>query len=166
MTDANSSFWDFSLKLFAKPSIARACLDLQDSLGIDVNVLLFMLWCAHCGRRLNARDVGSVVNLVKSWQEDVVWPLRLARTALKRPTPNWPPTQTRELRESVKAAELEAERLQQEVMATIIPVDKIGLPDTIDAATAANLTSYAELMHATFPSAHIAVFLNCLKELP
>jgi hypothetical protein len=65
----------------------------------------------------------------------------------------------------VKAAELEAERLQQEVMAASIPVTEIGLPDTIDAATVANLRSYAEFTQVAFPEAHIAVFLNDLTEL-
>ncbi|MDE2377211.1 TIGR02444 family protein [Bradyrhizobium sp.] len=160
MTDANSSFWAFSLRTFANPSVAKACLDLQDTFGIDVNVLLFMLWCAHCGRRLNACDVGNIVNLVARWQADVVSPLRLVRRALKRPTANWLSMQTQGLRETVKAAELEAERLQQEIMAASIPVTEIGLPDTIDAAKASNLKSYAEFMRVAFPEVHITVLLN------
>jgi len=166
MTDANSSFWAFSLRTFADPSVAHACLDLQDTLGIDVNVLLFMLWCAHCGRRLSACDVENIVNLVTRWQADVVSPLRLVRNALKRPTANWLSMQTQGLRESVKAAELEAERLQQEFMAASILVTEIGLPDTLNAARAGNLRSYSEFMQVAFPEAHIAVFLNCLTEFP
>ena len=65
MTDDNASFWAFSLKAFAKPPVAQACLDLQDRLGVDVNVLLFLLWCARRGRRLSMRDVGNVVTLVE-----------------------------------------------------------------------------------------------------
>lgn len=164
MTNDNASFWTFSLKAFAKSSVAHACLDLQDSLGMDVNVLLFTLWCARCGRRLSAGDVGDVVNLVDGWQSDVVVPLRFVRTALKRPAPNWPLQQTQELRELVKAAELEAERLQQDIMASI-PVTEIGLPDTILAAAAANLRAYAEVRDVAFPPAHIAVLLTCLEEL-
>ncbi|MGO9773073.1 MAG: TIGR02444 family protein [Roseiarcus sp.] len=166
MTDSDASFWTFSLKTFANASVAHACLDLQDGLGIDVNILLFMLWCARHRRRLSARDVGNVVNLAKGWQADIVRPLRLVRSILKRPAPNWPAIQTRGLRESVKAAELEAERLQQEAMAASIPVTEIGLPDTIDAAAAANLKAYAEFARVAFPESHVAVLLSCLAETP
>ena len=42
----NNPFWDFSLKLYASPAVQTACLDLQDDCGVDVNVLLYMLWQA------------------------------------------------------------------------------------------------------------------------
>ncbi len=166
MTDANASFWTFSLEAFANASVAHACLDLQDRLGVDVNMLLFMLWCARYGRRLGARDVGNVANLARGWQADVVRPLRHVRSILKRPAQNWPADQTRGLRESVKAAELEAERLQQEAMAASICVTEIGLPDTIDAAAAANLKAYAEFARVAFPETHLAVLLSRLAETP
>src|ERR1019366_269571 len=118
MTGSSLSFWTFSLQTYAKPSVAQTCLDLQDRLGIDVNVLLFMLWCAHYGRRLSAQNIANVV-----------YPLRLVRNALKYPLPNWSSQGTESLRERVKAAELEAERLQQEVMGSSISVTGIGQPD-------------------------------------
>ncbi|MGO9006628.1 MAG: TIGR02444 family protein [Beijerinckiaceae bacterium] len=166
MPDSSLSFWTFSLQTYAKPSVAQTCLDLQDRFGIDVNVILFMLWCAHYGRRLSAESIRNVVDLVNSWQADVVYPLRLARRALKHPAPNWPPQGTESLRERVKAAELEAERLQQEVMASSISVTGIGLPDEIRAAARANLESYAEIASVAFPEPHIAVFVNCLTDAP
>ena len=166
MTGSSPSFWTFSLQTFAKPSVAQTCLDLQDRLGIDVNVLLFMLWCAHYGRRLSAQNIGNIVDLVNNWQADVVHPLRLVRNALKYPAPNWPSQGTESLRERVKAAELEAERLQQEVMASSISVTGIGQPDGIRAAATANLKAYAEIASVAFPETHIAVFVNCLTDPP
>ncbi|MGP0058094.1 MAG: TIGR02444 family protein [Beijerinckiaceae bacterium] len=166
MPGSSLSFWTFSLQTFAKPSVAQTCLDLQDRFGIDVNILLFMLWCAHYGRRLSAQNIGNVIDLVNSWQADVVRPLRFARSALKHPAPNWPSQPTESLRERVKAAELEAERLQQEVMAASISVTGIGLPDAVRAAATANLKAYAEIACAAFPETHIAVFVNCLADTP
>jgi uncharacterized protein (TIGR02444 family) len=166
MPNSSLSFWTFSLQTYAKPSVAQTCLDLQDRFGTDVNVLLFLLWCAHCGRRLTAQNIRNVVDLVNSWQADVVYPLRLVRRALKHPAPNWPPQGTELLRERVKAAELEAERLQQEVMASSISVSEIGLPDGTRAAARANLSSYAEIAGVVFPESHIAVFVNCLTDAP
>jgi uncharacterized protein (TIGR02444 family) len=166
MPGSSLSFWTFSLQTFAKPSVAQTCLDLQDRCGIDVNVLLFMLWCAHYGRRLSAQNICNVVDLVNSWQTDVVDRLRLVRRALKHPAASWPPQGTESLRARVKAAELEAERLQQEVMASSICVTEIGLPDGIRAAATANLKAYAEIASVAFSESHIAVLVSCLNDAP
>ena len=41
-----SPFWRFSVKFYAEPGVAQACIDLQDQAGVDVNILFFLLWNA------------------------------------------------------------------------------------------------------------------------
>ena len=57
---SKSPFWRFSVKFYAVPGVAQACIDLQDQAKVDVNVLFFLLWNATQGRALNAADVTEV----------------------------------------------------------------------------------------------------------
>src|SRR4051794_37663070 len=73
---APSPFWTFSLRLYGTAGVPPACIALQDAGGVDVNLLLFLLFCARAGRRLGAADVGKIVSTVDPWRNEVVVPLR------------------------------------------------------------------------------------------
>ena len=56
MSDASapsegSPFWRFSLRFYRLPKAADACIELQEEAGVDVNLLLFLLWHARQRRR-------------------------------------------------------------------------------------------------------------------
>jgi len=107
-------FWSFSLATYARPGVSEACLDLQDRLGLDVNLVLFALWAgAGCGVRLTVAELQRLDHAVSAWRRDVVVPLRGVRRTLK----NVPGIEPFRLR--IKAAELESERLQQAALRTI-----------------------------------------------
>jgi uncharacterized protein (TIGR02444 family) len=162
MSDSGSSFWTFSLKVYAEQAFANVCLGLQDQFDADVNVLLFMLWSAHRGRRLSPREIGDIIDLVTPWQSQVVRPLRLARRSLKIPPSDWPLQEIEALRRSVKADELEAERLQQHALAHYAEANDIGQPDTTRAASVSNLENYASLLHVAFPDQAISILVNSI----
>jgi uncharacterized protein (TIGR02444 family) len=120
-----SPFWDFSLRLYARPGVADACLRLQDRHGIDVNLLFYCLWLGMAGERASRRDVSRMMARVRSLHEDVVKPLRTARTALKRMLA----AEAKELlpaigalRAAIKKSELQAEHLEQVALGAIRPV--------------------------------------------
>lgn len=104
------SFWDFSLQVYAMPDMAATCVALQDGHGADVNLLLFGLWAAYRGRSVGAAEIAELQRIASPWRDEVIGPLRAARRMLK----NFTIPHAAELRETVKGAELEAERLQQE----------------------------------------------------
>ena len=54
---AVSPFWTFSLRIYGQPGVPPACLTLQDEHGVDVNVLLFALYAASCGRQLASYSI-------------------------------------------------------------------------------------------------------------
>ena len=47
-----SPFWQFSLAFYRQPGVADACIRLQEEAGVDVNLLLFLLWQASLKRGL------------------------------------------------------------------------------------------------------------------
>jgi len=120
------SFWDFSLAFYAMPGVAEACLQLQDSGGADVNVLLFLLYRARNGCMLSAAEVRHIEALAAPWREAVVVPLRTVRRTLKAPVGAFPPQLTAALRTEIKRIELAAERVQQETLERLAAIEAPG----------------------------------------
>jgi len=116
---SGGAFWNFSLAVYRDPAVQRECLELQDRYGIDVNLLLF---CAFVGAvhaaLLSADEVKQAASAVAEWQRDVVVGLRGVRRALKPLAQDKAPpgAAAAALRETVKAAELEAERIEQQML--------------------------------------------------
>ena len=90
MTDATpdkssreSPFWRFSLRFYARPEVAAACLELQDKAGVDVNLMLFLLFLAEEKRAVTKDEVARLDARIASWRAQVVIPLRDLRRRLK-----------------------------------------------------------------------------------
>lgn len=121
MSDSNGRFWAFSLEVYAGPGVAPACLALQDRHGLDVNLLLFCCWAASQGVTLDQRAIAAAAAAVAGWRNQVVKPLRSLRRRLKRESEGFPEAETAALREKVLAVELEAERLEQTRLESLLP---------------------------------------------
>jgi uncharacterized protein (TIGR02444 family) len=78
-----SPFWRFSLAFYRRPKVADACIALQEEAGVDVNLLLFLLWQATLNRKLSAAEVSELESRIAPWREMTVVPLRAVRRALK-----------------------------------------------------------------------------------
>src|SRR5689334_18064039 len=107
---SESAFWKFSLRFYAKAGVARACIELQDAAGVDVNLLFLLLFFADCGRSVTRDEVARIDAAIAPWRKEVVHPLRTVRRALKS---NPGVSGAENLRGEVKRIELESERLQQ-----------------------------------------------------
>jgi uncharacterized protein (TIGR02444 family) len=159
-----SPFWTFSLRLYADPEVARVSVELQDCQGADINVLLFMLWAASCGRRLSIGEVGDIVASVESWRTSVVVPLRTARRSLRSPPALIDAKFAAALRLQVKKVELEAERLQEEALYRLRAIDELGRPEpSLDAAATANVKAYSGVLAKEFGAAAIETLLAALQ---
>ncbi len=113
-----SGFWDYSIALYGRQEVAQACLGLQRRHGIDVNIVLFCLWLAASGRGAFAEgELPDALAAVQSWQKEVVRPLRKLRQRLKSPIAPAPPDLANGLRRQVAAAELDAEHIEQLILA-------------------------------------------------
>ena len=106
----SNPFWDYSIAVYSRQGVAPACLALQDSFDLDVNLLLYAAWLAHLGQRLDQDHLSAVEALVADWRDNMVRPLRRVRQHW-RESP-----QAVELREGIKSLELRAEQQQQDAM--------------------------------------------------
>ena len=111
------SLWDFALRTYARPNVAAICLRLQDEFGADVPVLLYGAWMALVrGTELTPAQVRETVERVRPWQEEVVRPLRAIRRDLKAGPYPAPSPEAEVMRTKLKGVEIEAERIELEVL--------------------------------------------------
>ena len=155
-----SAFWQFSLAFYARPQVAAACLELQDSAGVDVNVMLYLLFLATQLRQVSHDDVARIDALAAAWRTQVVLPLRNMRRGLKTGIAPCPPETTEPLRSAIKRVELDAERIEQETLERLAAPPSIGIKisSRIDAAHA-NLDAYAAFL-ATLPATPLKILLD------
>ncbi len=163
---AGSPFWRFSLRFYRQPEVADACITLQEQAGVDVNLLLFLLWHAIQKRALSTAEISELEKRIAPWRNATVVPLRTMRRALKSP-PELVGGATAELfRTKIKAAELEAERLQQEAMHKLAVPSLLGKDAaSLEAAARANMAAYAALRGAPFPASPSETLLAALASL-
>jgi len=155
---SESAFWKFSLRFYAQPGVAPACIELQDDAGVDVNLLFLFIFLAEAGRSVARVDVARIDAAIAPWRNEVVRPLRAARRALKN-SPGVSGAET--LRSEVKRIELEAERLQQEALFVMFPAASIGVAAPRAQAARANLAAYAQYL-GSVPQAPLDVVLQAV----
>jgi uncharacterized protein (TIGR02444 family) len=161
-----SLFWRFSLSFYRQPGVADACIALQEQAGIDVNLLLFLLWHATYRRALSAAEVAELEGHIGAWRDATVIPLRTVRRALKAPPALVAPAAAELFRTKIKAVELEAERLQQEAMYQLARPPQLGheAASPEDAARA-NVAAYETMRRASFPKSATETVLAALARL-
>ena len=159
-----SPFWRFSIKFYAEPGVAEACIALQDQANVDVNVLFFLLWNATAKRALNAAEVGEVEQSIGAWRDMTVVPIRNVRRALKSPPPVMAADTAEGLRTRIKAVELEAERLQQEALYDLARAGGLGqdAPSPVEAAKA-SISAYQGVI-GPFPAAPLDTVLSAFAK--
>lgn len=126
----NFPFWSFSIDRYMRPGVSTVCLNLQARHQLDVNIVLFSLWLAD---QNYAGDQNSFVALIAKAEElhtNVVRALRLVRQKLKLTTYGLPEDQAEAFRTSIKAQELAAEKLEQQLLfSTFLSMPVVELQD-------------------------------------
>ena len=106
--------WTFTVEMYGRSGVAKLCLDLQDRCGLDVNMLLFMFFLGQKG--LAPHSISSLEETVRDWRDKVIVPLRTTRRFLR----DAPSESAQELRQRVKADELQAERIEQHILCAAV----------------------------------------------
>jgi len=77
-------FWQFSLKTYEKHGVKECCLSLQDSYGVDVNLLLLCHWLDSQEQVLSRQTLDDLIALSTNWQTKALVPLREKRATLAK----------------------------------------------------------------------------------
>ncbi|MDX1403708.1 MAG: TIGR02444 family protein [Woeseiaceae bacterium] len=140
-------FWDFSVRTYRVTGVADACLSLQNDHDVDVNMLLFCAWVGAAIGEFDGELFNQANEFSNQWAENVVIPLREARTWMKHQgchTEPMPSEECMALREEIKSIELGSEKLQQQVLESLVTVDDEPpvSPESVIGNVRANLMLY------------------------
>lgn len=131
-----SAFWDWALVAYRAPGVSEACLDLQDSAGQNVPLLLWAAWAAATGRPPDEDTAEAACDIARAWESVAVLPLRTVRRTLKKPIPDIGDAGRQALRDQIKAVELAAERHLMEDLEALIEAPCSAPGPTIEALVA------------------------------
>jgi uncharacterized protein (TIGR02444 family) len=156
LTNTDTPFWRFSLHFYRQAGVAEACIALQDDCGVDVNLLLFLLWLAANKRQLSVDNIKELDQAVRSWRDLTIVPIREVRRKLKGAPTLVEAGKQEAFRTKIKAIELDAERLQQEALYARSRSTPCGSEAHPPAAARANLAAYERVLGARFlnPAVH------------
>jgi uncharacterized protein (TIGR02444 family) len=116
----DNPFWQFSLAVHGAPGVDAECLMLQDTHGIDVDVLLFCAWTGAQGIVLTDAHMAAIEALLRPWRDTAIAPLRAARRGIKA-LPQMVDTDVAALRKDVAALELRAEQIEHAMLFGMVP---------------------------------------------
>jgi uncharacterized protein (TIGR02444 family) len=166
------ALWDFSLAVYGREGVAPACLALQERHGVDVNLLLYCCWRAASGRGAPDRaELERIVAAIAPWHGEVVRGLRAVRQRLKSQSGPGPAGLAAALRKRIGAVELEAEHIEQIVLAEgAPPAREVGAdPPRRAAAAATAMLAYLAVLGAAPGAADradlAAVLAGCFPAL-
>lgn len=162
--DANvPPIWDFVLGYYRQQGVSESAIALQDGVGVDVNMILFLMWCAAQKRSLAAGEVKTVSEKSIGWQHEVVVPVRAVRRLLKENAPLVEQEAALAFRKKVQALELEGEQLQLNAMAAMnLKSSQAASPE---AAARENLAAFQSASGKTFPQKAVDGFVGALKAM-
>jgi uncharacterized protein (TIGR02444 family) len=107
---SEKSFWQFSLITYSVSGVERLLLRLQNEFGADINMLLFCYWLGLQQKIPTPEQWVELQKLTVEWQKESILPLRSVRQFLKQRSG------MADFRRNIQTVEIEAERLQQEMM--------------------------------------------------
>ena len=153
-------FWRFSLTFYRQGGVSDACIALQDDCGVDVNLLLFLLWLAADGQLLSADEVRALDDKVRDWRNLTIVPIREVRRKLKGAPTLVEPAKQEAFRTKVKAIELDAERQQQEALYGVTRSGPLGRKSDPATAARANVAAYERVIGLSFPKPAVELLLG------
>jgi uncharacterized protein (TIGR02444 family) len=164
--EANS--WAFALAIYARPGVAEACLTLQNEAGVDVTLLLMAAFAAVKHRIfVTPNEISTLDEACRPWREQIVWRLRAIRSELKKGPRHAPSEVTERFRSKVKTLELEAEKLENQLLAECLPLrppeKQIARPEQLRTVLEAVIAHFAE-RRGTKPSATLSSSIDAIIE--
>jgi uncharacterized protein (TIGR02444 family) len=166
MTDAavSSPIWDFVLNYYGRKGVSETLIGLQDQHGIDVNMLLFLMWLAAQRKCMGTDDVAHVSKASHPWQHAVVVPVRGVRRLLKENAPLVAAEAAAAFRKKVQAIEIEGEQLQLNAMADLATRLKPTSAPSQEEAARRNVATFEAVAGKTFPAASVDRLTQALIE--
>ena len=165
MTESHSPpIWDFVLNYYKQDGVSPAAIAMQDTLGIDVNMILFLMWLAGSKRTLSEAEIRRVGETSRPWQHQVVVPIRAIRRLLKENAPLVEQQTALDYRKKISALEIEGEQLQLNAMGALVKDLKPGNAGSTGDAARTNLAGFAAIVGKPFPPGAVETFVRACEQ--
>lgn len=105
------AFWQFSLTLY--PQVKAICLNWQDELGANVNLLLLLCYLEQRQLSLNPAQIAQLSAKLQQFSTQFTQPLRTLR---RQHCDTLSTEQQQQLKQTLLAAELALEQLEQQLL--------------------------------------------------
>lgn len=125
----NDDFWQYSLRRYAEPNVAKQLLMLQDTYGANINLCLFCLYLETHQVALNQTQLLLLKKQLNVFGENFTQPLRNIRKALKvqyQSSEHYPT-----MRKQLLAAELAFEQQEQSILLSSLPLNDLIAANTV-----------------------------------
>ncbi len=109
---------DYAVAIYHYEGVSSACLHLQESAQVDVNLLLFIAWTTSIGHSVSLSDIQAARALVGPWHSEIVKPLRAVRQRLKHGPSPAPSEETNVLRQKLQSLEIAMELIELDELET------------------------------------------------
>lgn len=123
----HNAFWTFSLNIYARPETANHLIELQDRVGLDVNLALLCHWCDQHRSFPHKTSWILMLRTSQFWQDEILSPYRNRRRR-EKDSPDY---------EYFKRQELALERQAQKALIAALTG---GSPATSET----NITRYSQ----------------------
>ncbi len=115
--DDSDDLWQFSATLYAADEVKDWCLFWQGEYKADVTLLLWLCWMEHRrGVHLDTGQIARAISVVADWRQNIIEPVRHARTHLKTIRESLPSREYGDIRGKLLETELAAERMEQSML--------------------------------------------------
>ncbi|HQT64812.1 MAG: TIGR02444 family protein [Acidocella sp. 20-57-95] len=114
---APPKFLDYVLRYYAVEGVSKACLALQETYNLDVDLVLFAIWLGAVRQIvLSDENLTSADALVTTWRDQIIRPLRVIRRRLKATGYPFTHTDIEKLYRDVLGAEIFGEKIEIAVL--------------------------------------------------
>lgn len=122
---SSEQFWQYSLSLY--PAIKDVCLQWQDQFGVNINLLLFLLYLDKQQQSVSEAQLQQLEDLLKHFSTEVTQSIRALRRTL--PSPWLQSDMQQPLRQQLLNTELAAEKLEQQLL--VQQFNQLGLSNDL-----------------------------------
>jgi uncharacterized protein (TIGR02444 family) len=153
--NANSlGFWRFTTSAYEKEGVQTGVIMLQEEHSADVNVLFLCCYVAATQRgRLTTEDLRTIEDSIDSWKTNVTQRLRGVRNQIKENRDLSCLRGSNEVRARVLSAEIESERVTQELLESLFANRAVNAGAPVLADAVFNLSSYLATISRALDSA-------------
>lgn len=162
----SSALWDFSTRTYRIPQVETACLNLQDTVNADVNIILYCCWMGEQRHALSSEQLKLLMETTDPWQNSILKPLRNARRMMKQHIIAMPAELLEQTINNMSEMEINAERMEQQALEKAIDTDSLPVDDSrspLDISTA-NLSLYLQQLDGATTISDVATDLTALLD--